>query len=1034
MVLAVLVALIGFFIPSANASSTPPWEPDPQSLGTVTFYDASGAVVTSGSDLSNLFAYAAASNNNGPEGTTKAYVTFAWPHSGQVTGNWFTAPASLATRYPATTAPSPVNGLTNPVVTAIGSGASNYAGVSGLSTFDTTSGYNDMIQVRLGSVGGPNEPSGDPTIYWASDIMINPSAGTWAQVYPAPSAGPTTTTTAVTATPASPQPTTATGIKFTASVTPSTATGSVQFFDGDAPLGAASAVSAGKASLTTTGTALGAGSHSIKAVFTPTSSVSFTASTSPAITYVIAAPAVTTTTSLSASPTSPISSGQATTLTATVTPSNAAGTVQIFDGSTAVGSAVAVTGGTAVAPAHTYAVGTHQLKAVFTPTSAAAFTTSTSAVITYIVQTKPATSTTTALTVTPAGPQVFGASTTLAATVTPSTAVGSVQFLDGSTVLGTVTASSGAAQLKISTLAAGTHSLTAKFVPTTPADFGTSTSGPKSYTVTKAASTVALTASPAHTAVQGSTVALTATTGPSGQAGTVQFSYTTTGDPINIGAPVTVTSNVAHLSTSKLPLTTTTISAVFTPTSANYSASPTSTIEYAVTPPPPGTTTTALAVTPATQATVGTTETLKATVTPATAAGTIVFKDGGTAIGSPVALASGTASVKTALALGTHSLTAQFVPTDSTKFAGSTSTAVSYKVLPPPTKTVATVTVSPGTTEPYGTTLKFSAKVTPAAAGSIAFKNGTTTLGTVKATVGTSSSTATLSTILGGGTAHLTVVFTPTAPLSFTSSTSASTTLTIKAVATTSSVKVSPTGSIRQGVKVTFTDTVKPSNAPGKVTFYSGKTALGTVTVAKGVATFSTTKLPVGKASITAKFTATHSNDFASSTSKAVTVSIVAAPKATSAAVGATSLASGGSVAAGSVVTVDGSGFLPGELVTVLLHSAEIKIGTVHASATGLVIANVLLPASLPLGKHTIILQGSVGSAEFPIVVTAAPSTVVTVAHSGAAGPGTTSSTGSTLAETGVDVRFEGIAALLLLVSGTMLMVGSRPRRSEARR
>src|SRR5579872_108372 len=76
--------------------------------------------------------------------------------------------------------------------------------------------------------------------------------------------------------------------------------------------------------------------------------------------------------------------------------------------------------------------------------------------------------------------------------------------------------------------------------------------------------------------------------------------------------------------------------------------------------------------------------------------------DGTTAIGSPVAVSSGTASTSTSLALGTHSLTAVFTPTDTTAFSGSTSTPpISYVVNNP--STGGTLMITTPSTLPNGT-------------------------------------------------------------------------------------------------------------------------------------------------------------------------------------------------------------------------------------------------------------------------------------------------------------------------------------------
>jgi hypothetical protein len=95
-----------------------------------------------------------------------------------------------------------------------------------------------------------------------------------------------------------------------------------------------------------------------------------------------------------------------------------------------------------------------------------------------------AVTTSTALAASPVGHQTGGSSVTLTATVAPSGAVGSVQFKDGATNIGTpVEVSAGTAVRATSTLAAGAHSLTAVFSPTNPGAFAASSSTPLSYAI-----------------------------------------------------------------------------------------------------------------------------------------------------------------------------------------------------------------------------------------------------------------------------------------------------------------------------------------------------------------------------------------------------------------------------------------------------------------------------------------------------------------------------------------------------------------------
>ncbi len=123
----------------------------------------------------------------------------------------------------------------------------------------------------------------------------------------------------------------------------------------------------------------------------------------------------------------------------------------------------------------------------------------------------------------------------------------------------------------------------------------------------------------------------------------------------------------------------TTQAVVGTFTGVMFFTSPTA---YTTTDPKGGggsTTTTALVVTPVSPAAANTVETLKATVSPA-AAGSVQFKDGTTNIGGPVSVSGGTASTTTTLPSGDHSLIAEFTPTDTTGFTGSTSAAVPLTV------------------------------------------------------------------------------------------------------------------------------------------------------------------------------------------------------------------------------------------------------------------------------------------------------------------------------------------------------------------
>ncbi|MFD4295339.1 Ig-like domain-containing protein [Rhodococcus sp. NPDC058505] len=124
----------------------------------------------------------------------------------------------------------------------------------------------------------------------------------------------------------------------------------------------------------------------------------------------------------------------------------------------------------------------------------------------------------------------------------------------------------------------------------------------------------------------------------------------------------------------------------------------------------------------------GTSVELTATVTPAEATGTVQFKDGGTDIGGPVALATGVATYNhTFTTTGAHEITAVY--SGDTGFATSTSPAhvvtVSSAELVP-----TSITISGGTAVNNGTNIELIAAVAPnAATGTVQFTDNGVALG-----------------------------------------------------------------------------------------------------------------------------------------------------------------------------------------------------------------------------------------------------------------------------------------------------------------
>ena len=199
--------------------------------------------------------------------------------------------------------------------------------------------------------------------------------------------------------------------------------------------------------------------------------------------------------------------------------------------------------------------------------------------------------TTTALT-SSASSAPFGGSVTLTATITPSSTgsaapTGSVDFFDGSTMIGGGDVSGDVATLVTTSLPVGTNSITATYEGDS--NYAASTSKAVSVTTTQAATTTSVSFSPASP-VLGQDTTLTAaitpgTTGPVAPSGTVEFF-----DGSTLLGSGTVSGDMATLVTTALPVGTSTLTATYEG-DGNYSASTSPgvsvTVVSAVTPASP---------------------------------------------------------------------------------------------------------------------------------------------------------------------------------------------------------------------------------------------------------------------------------------------------------------------------------------------------------------------------------------------------------------------------------------------------------------
>ncbi|MFA5272559.1 MAG: DUF2341 domain-containing protein [Candidatus Peribacter sp.] len=238
-------------------------------------------------------------------------------------------------------------------------------------------------------------------------------------------------------------------VTFSATVSPSTATGTITFKDGETTL---DTVTLGQGSGSYTTSALTTGSHTITAEY-ETSNAKVAGSTS-SLTQVVTG-ATPSSTALASSQ-NPSGYGQSVTFTATVTPSDATGTVTFKDGATTLGTA-AVTAGVATYSVSTLPVTTHSVTAQYGGDGT--YMTSTSdAVAQTVTQAASTTTLTSSL-----NPSTYGSGVTLTATVSPSTATGTITFKDGTTTLDTVTLGKGSGSYTTSSLWLGSRTITAEY-------------------------------------------------------------------------------------------------------------------------------------------------------------------------------------------------------------------------------------------------------------------------------------------------------------------------------------------------------------------------------------------------------------------------------------------------------------------------------------------------------------------------------------------------------------------------------------------
>jgi sugar lactone lactonase YvrE len=513
-------------------------------------------------------------------------------------------------------------------------------------------------------------------------------------------------------------------------------------------------------------------------------------------------------------------------------------------------------------------------------------------------------------------PAAIGASVTFSAGVTTTGSTpptGTVKFYDGTTLIGTGTITAGVATFTTTTLALGSHTITA--------DYGGDAANSPSVSVmvtevVKQQPTVTVSSSVNPSQV-GVSVTFSATVvAPSVIAtGNVNFLDGTNVIGTQALAPDGNGNAVATFTTTTLVAGTHTITATYVgDTNSLTAGSP------AVSQVVNLWTTTTMLTSNTPTPTVGTALSLSVhvAITSAVAAtGSVKLLDGSTLLATLTLDGSGNATYSTSsLAPGSHGLVATFV--GDTTNAGSSSAALSETVETITTGTVVTASANPGTA---GTTIRFTATVTPAStnatavapSGTVTFTDGTTTLGTGQIANGVAVLDVTTLTV---GTHP--IVATYAGSTDFAGSASATYSETVQLAATTVTLTSSANPSIAgKGITITAVVSGNGGVPTGTITFLDGGTTLGTATVnASGQASLSLGTLGSGTHSVTASYGGDAKNGASVSTAlseviQQATTAIVLTSSANPGYAGASitfvaTLTSNGGLPTGSIVLTDG--------------------------------------------------------------------------------------------------------------------------------
>jgi hypothetical protein len=170
----------GFAGTASAQPTTPPWEPDPSSVGSLAFYNASGQQIYSGNLTDSPIAAYVEGSSTIRSGDTVATLYGYLPVNGQLPTQWSGEQLGQTTTFPNPSAPAPLNTSTLPLETGnTGDESISTLEVDYPNTDKSADGYAGMYQLRL-YTNAPRKVQS--TEYDSADILV--SGTQWFEVYP----------------------------------------------------------------------------------------------------------------------------------------------------------------------------------------------------------------------------------------------------------------------------------------------------------------------------------------------------------------------------------------------------------------------------------------------------------------------------------------------------------------------------------------------------------------------------------------------------------------------------------------------------------------------------------------------------------------------------------------------------------------------------------------------------------------------------------------------------------------------------------